>query len=292
MPFFAFRKKEYQIAPRDGSPAPTIARQRVPACSQMGELVGGRPLARGMLLRYIIQRKMKCPHCNTGIHESFSQATIWNAPMVASREGNTVAPPMSWTASFQRCPECHEAIIILIRAYPSFTATEGGRQVGKPSPHPPFAFMVYPASRTRPIPGEVVGPYREDFAEACKVLGDSPNASAALSRRLMQAILRDKAGTTKKDLFDQIEEVVASGHVPTHISEALHAVRNIGNFAAHPMKSTATGVIVDVEPGEAEWNLDVIEMLFDFYFVEPAVAAKRKAELNKKLRDLGKAEIP
>jgi hypothetical protein len=142
------------------------------------------------------------------------------------------------------------------------------------------------------VPPEVVDPYRQDFKEACKVLLDSAKASAALSRRCLQAILRDKAAAASKDLFDQIEEVVTSGHVPSHISEALHAVRNIGNFAAHPLKSTTTGAIVDVEPGEAEWNLDVIEMLFDFYFVQPAVAAKRKAELNKKLKDLGKPELP
>jgi hypothetical protein len=69
-------------------------------------------------------------------------------------------------------------------------------------------------------------------------------------------------------------------------------VRVIGNFAAHQIKSKVTGQIVDVEPHEAEWNLDVLELLFDFYFVQPAVAAKRKAELNKKLKDAGKPELP
>jgi hypothetical protein len=68
-------------------------------------------------------------------------------------------------------------------------------------------------------------------------------------------------------------------------------VRQIGNFAAHPIKSTSTGEIVDVEEGEAEWNLDVLESLFDFYFVQPAIAAKRKADLNKKLKDAGKPPI-
>jgi hypothetical protein len=104
--------------------------------------------------------------------------------------------------------------------------------------------------------------------------------------------LRDKAGAKKKDLFDQIEEVIASGTLPSHIADGLHAVRNIGNFAAHEIKSKVTGAIVDVEVGEAEWNLDVLESLFDFYFVEPMKAAKRKAQLNKKLRDAGKPEIP
>lgn len=151
--------------------------------------------------------------------------------------------------------------------------------------------MAYPRSGSRPVPAEVPSPYRDDFVEACKVLGESAKASAALSRRCLQAILRDQAGTKSKDLADQIDEVIASKAVPSHIQNDLHAVRNIGNFAAHAMKSTVTGAILDVEPGEAEWNLDVLESLFDFYFVQPALAAKRKADLNQKLKAAGKPEL-
>jgi hypothetical protein len=43
-----------------------------------------------------------------------------------------------------------------------------------------------------------------------------------------------------------------------------------------------------VELGEANWNLDVIESLFDFYFVQPAIIKKKKAALNKKLKEVGK----
>jgi hypothetical protein len=49
---------------------------------------------------------------------------------------------------------------------------------------------------------------------------------------------------------------------------------------------------MDVEPGEAEWTLDVLDALFDVSFVQPALAAKRKAELNKRLKEAGKAELP
>jgi hypothetical protein len=134
-------------------------------------------------------------------------------------------------------------------------------------------------------------PYRQDFIELCLVLPDSEKACAALARRCLQSILRDRAGAKKRDLADQIDEVIDSGSLPSHIAEGLHAVRNIGNFAAHPIKSTSTGTIVDVEPGEAEWTLDVIESLFDFYFVQPRLTARRKAALNQKLRDAGKPQI-
>lgn len=72
------------------------------------------------------------------------------------------------------------------------------------------------------------------------------------------------------------------------MSESIDAVRNIGNFAAHPSKSTATGEIADVEPGEADWNLDVLESLFEFYFIQPAQTRRKKDELIKKLEEYGK----
>jgi hypothetical protein len=38
-------------------------------------------------------------------------------------------------------------------------------------------------------------------------------------------------------------------------------------------------------------NLDVLEALFDHYFFQPAQLAAKKAALNKKLTDLGKAPM-
>ena len=72
------------------------------------------------------------------------------------------------------------------------------------------------------------------------------------------------------------------------MSSAIDAVRNIGNFAAHPIKDTNTGEIVEVEPGEAEWLLDVLEGLFDFYFVQPAELRRKREALNEKLEAAGK----
>lgn len=51
---------------------------------------------------------------------------------------------------------------------------------------------------------------------------------------------------------------------------------------------TNTGLILGVEPGEAEWLLDVLEALFDFYFVRPARLTAKRDALNKKLAEAGK----
>ena len=46
-----------------------------------------------------------------------------------------------------------------------------------------------------------------------------------------------------------------------------------------------------MEAGEAEWNLDVVETLIDFYFVQPAQLLKKKEALNAKLKEAGKPEM-
>ena len=76
--------------------------------------------------------------------------------------------------------------------------------------------------------------------------------------------------------------------LPPHLAQAVDAVRNIGNFSAHPTKNTSTGEIVDVEPGEAEWSLEVLEGLFEHYFVQPAVLQRKRDALNQKLQEAGK----
>ena len=99
------------------------------------------------------------------------------------------------------------------------------------------------------------------------------------------------AGVKPEDLSGEIQQVLDGGKLPQGIADNIDAVRNIGNFAAHPNKSQSTGEVVEVEPHEAEWNLDVLESLFDFYFVQPARAKARRDALNKKLTDAGKPPL-
>src|ERR1700722_13535315 len=128
---------------------------------------------------------MKCPHCNTGIHEDFKWVPIADEPQVTPKDGGAIIPVTSWAAAYQRCPECHGSIIYLNRV---MGGVRQNRLLGFPSE---------PISRI--VPNDVTDPYRSDFIEACKVLLLSAKASAALSRRLLQAVLRDKAATKKKE---------------------------------------------------------------------------------------------
>lgn len=217
---------------------------------------------------------MQCPHCLKHFHESWSHEAI-----AVDRGG------LAWTISHAVCAACKHTILELGRA--SFGKTSGDQLVVMGTPI--HRRLIHPkASARSPIPDEVPEDFAADYLEACLVQPDSEKASAALSRRCLQNLLRERAGIKKDDLAKEIQQVLDSKQLPTHLADDLDAIRNIGNFAAHPLKATNTGEIVDVEPQEAEWLLTVLEGLFDFYFVQPERAKARRDALNTKLRDLGK----
>jgi hypothetical protein len=133
-----------------------------------------------------------------------------------------------------------------------------------------------------------------DYSEASKLLAISAAASAAFSRRCLQTILKAQ-GYTETTLARQIDgvlnEAAPSKVVPHYITTRLDVVRNFGNFSAHEMENRATAEILDVQPGEAEWCLEIIEDLIEHYYVRPAAEQAKIDKLNEKLRGAGKPEI-
>lgn len=216
---------------------------------------------------------MKCPHCNVEFH-----GNPFTFPLDHDDEGY-------WGVVKQVCPACRKVIAHI--ALSPEPLTQGSGIGGN------IKYLCPPKAITRPPrPEEVPKEFREDYIEACLVLADSPKASAALSRRCLQHILRECAKVKHGNLASEIDEVINGGTLPSHLVEAIDAVRNIGNFAAHPMKSTASGELTPVEPGEAEWTLDVLDGLFDFYFIQPeTLKKKRRAALNQKLANVGKRPV-
>jgi hypothetical protein len=72
------------------------------------------------------------------------------------------------------------------------------------------------------------------------------------------------------------------------LAEDLDSIRHVGNFAAHPITEQDSGNIIDVEAGEAEWTLEVLRSLLEFYFVDRLKSEERRTALNDKLRRAGK----
>ena len=208
---------------------------------------------------------MKCPHCLQAFYSRRSRQSLG-----ADKDG-------TWIVTYETCPACEKHIIELKQ-------WQGERLQNQ--------YLAYPRAVSRaPVAEQVPARFADEYREACLVLPDSPRASAALSRRCLQNLLREKAGVKASNLADEIQHVIDSGRLPVHLSDGIDAVRNIAKFAAHPIKSKRTGEITGVEPGEAEWNLDILEGLFDFYFVQPALLKDKRDELNKKLKEAGKPPV-
>lgn len=228
---------------------------------------------------------MKCPHCGVQIHPAFTGKPLRSVGVATtgSHPSSNEAAPVGtergrrtfWTVYEMECPACKFAIINLTK--------ELERSGLKPT-----VINAYPKNvHTRSAPPEVPPELAEDFNEASAVIADSPKASAALSRRCLQHLLRLQ-GFAQHDLAKAIDAALAKKIMPGPLARNLDAIRNIGNFAAHPTKNTNSGAIVEVEPEEAEWNLDVLIGLFDFFYVQPAHDTARIEALNAKLKASGK----
>jgi hypothetical protein len=78
-----------------------------------------------------------------------------------------------------------------------------------------------------------------DYREAARLLAISPMASAAFARRCLQTLLRER-GYRQRDLVEQISALLAENDpvkiVPHYVTSSLDAIRNFGNFSAHPVE--------------------------------------------------------
>lgn len=205
----------------------------------------------------------KCPHCgNSNRFEKVKTGYNVYEDSLTFPEGNEYK---TQKLGFCRCTACHELIIFLQKK------------------------MIWPLGTVRPkCPSEVPKELAEDYNEACLVEPLSKKASAALARRCLQNLLHHQ-GIKKKDLNEEIDEVVKI--LPSHLSNSIDSIRHIGNFGTHPIKAQQTGEIVQVEDGETEWVLEVLEQLFDYYYVAPAKTNAKRAALNLKLKAVGKPAL-
>lgn len=226
-------------------------------------------------LPYAPESNGKCPHCGCTVY--FAEPTsieltgyqfVKDSPVfLITESGEDRVSVLS-----SECPNCKKPIVVA-------EIKRNGQTIVR---------LVHPYNIVRLVPPEVPKEIATDFLESASVLSASEKASAALSRRCLQNLLNDR-NYKGGDLNTQID--LALKDLPSRIAENLDAIRVLGNFAAHPMKFQSSGIIVDVEPEEASWNLDVLEQLFDHYYVQPKIAEQKRNALNAKLQGLGKQPL-
>jgi hypothetical protein len=213
---------------------------------------------------------MRCPHC-----------TIAMSPVSQQMGGKMFYDDGSQKATVQAvsCPECSGVFLTHTTVAHSIDEESGAFVT-----HESGSYVLLPRVSSRPpISPDVPDQYASLAREAGLILADSPRASAALSRRCLQQLLRNEAKAPHGKLYHEIEWALANADLPSRAKRSLHELREIGNMAAHPNKVQDSDDYLEVGQGEADWTLDVLDDLFDHYFVSPALDAARRADLAKKL---------
>jgi len=199
---------------------------------------------------------MKCLHCLVEFHDDASYSAL------------DADVDHMWIVEMQVCPACERLNLYLINCD------------GESIEHYPIninsRIPIHPKGPGRPpCPPQVPATIAADYREACLVLPDSPRASAAISRGAIQKTLRDVAKVPKGNLINEILELIGRNQIPEHLALMLSAVLKVGNFAIYPLKGSQPSSVLAVEPAEASLNLDVLDGLFDFYYVQPAINQRR-----------------
>ena len=126
--------------------------------------------------------RLKCPHCLVACYMPVSKSTL---TVGNDSDGD-------WGFDCRSCPNCSKVVIWLIwsEGSPDEHSPRGSRQ---------WILIRPKVSGRPPVPPEVPEEFASDYREACLVIADSPKASAALSRRCLQLILRKKLGAQGRD---------------------------------------------------------------------------------------------
>lgn len=136
-------------------------------------------------------------------------------------------------------------------------------------------FQIYPQAIFEHYPDYVPEAIRSDYEEACKIVDLSPKAAATLARRCLQGMIRDFWNIHEKNLNAEVTQL--KDKVPAAQWRAIDAVRRIGNIGAHMEHDV--NVIVDIDPGEAEKLLTLIEHLIESWYIERHDAEELYADL-------------
>lgn len=198
-----------------------------------------------------------CPFC--GALSSFSESTqrVRNVSFDYQQITRDTAHTPSLSIVFFRCPNerCKKETVwgIGVNGYMSNGTTQ-----------------IYPQVICRHFPEYVPIAIRNDYEEARAIVNRSPKAAAALARRCLQGMIRDFWGIHARTLNAEITQL--KDKVTATQWRAIDAVRSIGNIGAHMEHDV--NLIVEIEPGEAEKLLRLIEHLIDKWYID-----RREAEL-------------
>ncbi|MES2131738.1 MAG: DUF4145 domain-containing protein [Bacteroidota bacterium] len=223
-----------------------------------------------------------CPYCDkkTTINKDNFSASE-NCMTINNKDGSRLIRN-EWIV----CPNEECKSITLIAHLYSYEYSALNREWIKPNLIKTWRLL--PNSSAKVFPDYIPQVLRNDYEEAAAIIELSPKASATLSRRCLQGIIRDYWGVNKARLVDEINAI--EDKVDPLTWKSIDAVRKVGNIGAHMEKDI--NLIIDVDTQEAKLLLGLIELLFEEWYIhrherelklkEIVKLAEKKDELKKK----------
>jgi len=111
-----------------------------------------------------------------------------------------------------------------------------------------------------------------------------------MSRRVLADVLEKYGGLTDFNLSARIDKFVEETRYPSGLRENLHHFRELANLGAHT-HTDDQAQIIDVSREEAEWTLELLDRLFDFFILGPEKDREMRASMDAKLKAAGRKDI-
>lgn len=188
-----------------------------------------------------------CPYCQ----HLFALHTPTYTSILVNKNGHFTVPGNSSAVNieFFICPKCNKITI---------KSTGLGAETFFP------CTPLRPNSTAKKFPDYIPKAIRNDYEEACAIVHLSPKASATLSRRCLQGMIRDFFQISGKNLYEEINKI--KSYIPEEQWAVLDGIRQIGNIGAHMEKDI--NLIIDIEPDEAQKLIKLIELLIQQWYIE------------------------
>jgi hypothetical protein len=122
--------------------------------------------------------------------------------------------------------------------------------------------------------------------------------SAVLARRIVGDLLKKYAGKKHWSLTARIRSFINEPGHPSGLTSNLDHLREIADFGAHTQEAEEENeagelevVIIDADRGDAEWTLDLVDRMFEYLIVQPAIDGEMKLKWNKNIERTGRKAL-
>jgi hypothetical protein len=220
-----------------------------------------------------------CPHCgaHSTVQSQNSQSSFVDIILGTALHEEGVK--LSWTAVKCPSPKCGKFTFDVAAKF-GVLGSDGAYsrrkvKVNEASLPVGLGTVRFLPRVQKPLSIHVPESIKEDYVEACMIKDLSPKAAATLCRRALQGMIRNfwtvKAPTLHKEL-QLIEE-----KCDPDLYKALMGLKSIGNIGAHPTMD----INIDVDEGEVDALIHVLQILDEDWYVAKAEKAKRIATMNQ-----------